>query len=132
MDRVLVVGALLTALSAASCMQGVCDCSHSGVQIVARGVRVQSITVDGPACKGLPIASDGYTFGHRDTFVPGGDYYYIMPTTAGECTVTIELDTGAVIERTVTFVHPDGCCHGYYTHPSSWKLEQMVPDAGVD
>lgn len=90
------------------------------------------MTVDGAACEGLPLVSEGPTIGHRDTFVPGGEYDYIMPTTAGGCRVHIELDTGAVIERTVTFTHPDGCCHGYYTDHPTWRLDRMVPDAGVD
>jgi hypothetical protein len=139
MNRFLAFGVLLALGWDAGCGHGECDCSSPGLYLIADGVGVASMVLSGPGCEDamvfstVPSPRGAPYVDRRDGFVPGGHSYYIRPVEAGNCTVTIGLDNGIVIERTVTFIYQGGaCCAGYYTHDYSWRLSDWALDASAD
>lgn len=143
---VLTAGGLLVACGSSSI-----DCMEPGLFIIAEGVNVTSMVLGGPACEVaaisstvpapydaaisspvLPVPPGATAVASHTGFEPGGLFYSIMPTQAGDCTVTIGLDSGVVLERAVTFTRTEGACAGYYTHDRSWRLRDWPLDAGVD
>jgi hypothetical protein len=133
---------LAIALVPSGCARDACDCSPSGIYISTHGAKAKSMALSGPACADARVSSsvevsgdDGSVTVHRaDGFVPDAFDYSIQPAAAGDCTVQIGLESGAVVEKTVTFKYSGGdCCAGYYTSDSMWDLHtlELALDAGT-
>ncbi len=117
-----------------------CSCSPGWLYINTNGSDVQELRVGGPACTPADVHS-GFEYDEVG-FVPGASVYTVIPSTEGDCSVTVVLSDGTSLEKTVRFsvATGGGCCgtardgaRALFTTEAFWDLPYSSPaDSGAD
>jgi hypothetical protein len=123
------------ALSAGACRQEVCNCPMRSdtITITTKSAMVKTLTLSGPACVGsnasgtiVSVSPPDAGVGTQDNgFVSDSLGYQITPLTTGTCTVTVELENGQSLVKSVTFTQEEGCCAGM-AGGETWDLDAAL------